>query len=150
MRNFISVVFLAIGLSGCAAQDSAQDTVKDAGVGVVDFSVLAGSWRLAVLEGQAWEGEPEVTMILSDTGRFSGTGGCNRYFGVFKLLEGKLSSGPVGSTMMACEQPAMDIEYRYLGLLEKVTRITRSDSLLHLLDEEGHELMQLGAAPSVE
>ena len=148
MRNFIGTLIFTVLLTACAGQDPAQVTAQAESSEAVDFSVLAGDWALDSLDGEKWLGEPRVTMNLSDSGRFSGSGGCNRYFGVFTVTEGRLTTGPIGSTMMACEQAAMDLEHRYLGTLEKVARITRGDTLLHLLDEQDRELVVLRAVPS--
>ncbi|MDH3399651.1 MAG: META domain-containing protein [Chromatiales bacterium] len=150
MKNIIGTLIFTVLLVACAAQERAQEPAQVTHPDAVDFSVLAGDWILDSLEGEKWLGEPRVTMNLSDGGRFSGSGGCNRYFGVFTLAEGKLSTGPIGSTMMACEQAAMDLEYRYLASLEKVASITRGDALLHLLDEQARELVVLRAAPPAD
>ena len=147
MRNFIGLLILTILLTACAGQRRAQESARAESSEAVDFSVLAGDWALDSLEGEKWLGETQVTMLLSDSGRFFGSGGCNRYFGVFTLAEGKLSTGPIGSTMMACGQAAMDLEHRYLATLEKVARITRGDTLLHLLDKQDRELVVLRAVP---
>jgi len=147
MKNIIGTLIFTVLLAACAGQERAQETAQVTNPEAVDFSVLAGDWILDSLEGEKWLGEPRVTMNLSDSGRFSGTGGCNRYFGVFTLTEGKLTIGPIGSTMMACEQANMDLEHRYLGILEKVASMTRGDALLHLLDEQDRELVVLRAAP---
>jgi len=147
MKNLIATLVFAVLLTACAGPKRAQEAAPAESAGTVDFSVLAGDWILDSLEGEKWLGEARVTMIFSDSGRFSGSGGCNRYFGVFTLAEGKLGTGPIGSTMMACEQAAMDLEHRYLGALENVTRITRDDDLLHLLDEQNRERLVLRAVP---
>lgn len=150
MKSFIGTLVFALFLAGCAGQERVQETARAESSETLDFAALAGDWVLDSLEDEKWLGELRVTMNLSDSGRFSGSGGCNRYFGVFTLAEGKLSTGPIGSTMMACEQAAMDLEYRYLASLEKVASITRGDALLHLLDEQARELVVLRAAPPAD
>ncbi len=146
MRNFIGMLVFTLLLTACAGQERVLETARAENSEAVDFAVLAGDWVLDSLEGEKWLGELRVSMNLSDGGRFSGSGGCNRYFGEFTLTEGRLTTGPIGSTMMACEPAAMDLERRYLGALEKVARITGDDTLLHLLDEQDRELVVLRAA----
>ena len=146
MKSFIGTLVFALFLAGCAGQERGQETARAESSETLDFAALAGDWVLDSLEDEKWLGELRVTMNLSDSGRFSGSGGCNRYFGVFRLTEGTLTTGPIGSTMMACEPAAMDLERRYLGALEKVARITVDDTLLHLLDEQDRELVVLRPA----
>lgn len=147
MKFNIPVLVFVVLLGACVTPERTQQAAPAVIPETADFPVLAGDWILVALEGDEWAGEPAVTMNLSADGRFAGSGGCNRYFGVFNAKEGKLETGPIGSTMMACEQGAMDLERRYLGMLENVTRISRVDDLLHLLDEQGRELLTLRRAP---
>jgi heat shock protein HslJ len=67
--------------------------------------------------------EPEITFAVEGD-RVSGAGGCNRYFGQLRAGSGPgdLSIGLLGSTRMACAEPAMSLESRYLTALELVHR----------------------------
>ena len=67
--------------------------------------------------------EPEVTLLFQD-GRFSGRSGCNRYFAAVKPGEmpGDLYVGPAGSTRMACPEPEMKVETRFLEQLGKAKK----------------------------
>lgn len=62
----------------------------------------------------------EITLRFDGSnGRFGGSGGVNRYFGGYQATDGKLTlTGPIGSTMMAGPQDAMDQESRYFTLLQ--------------------------------
>ncbi|MFC1968625.1 YbaY family lipoprotein [Chloroflexota bacterium] len=52
-------------------------------------------------------------------GQFSGSAGCNRYFGGYATKGSSLSiPGPISATEMACPEPIMDQEQEYLKLLE--------------------------------
>lgn len=145
----IRMVVLVFGmlLAACTSPRQASQDAPVENDETVVFSVLAGDWALESLKGEKVPAEALVTMNLSDSGRFSGSGGCNRYFGAFTLTEGKLGIGPIGSTMMACEQAAMDLERSYLDALGIVTRITRDDNILYLADEQGRQLLSLRAVP---
>ena len=67
--------------------------------------------------------ESEVTLLFQD-GRFSGRSGCNRYFASVKPgdMPGDLYVGPAGSTRMACPEPAMTVETRFLEQLGQVEK----------------------------
>ena len=68
--------------------------------------------------------EPEVTLTFQD-GRFSGKSGCNNYFASAEQGEmpGDVSVGPAGATRMACPEPLMEVESRYLQQLGAVNKI---------------------------
>jgi heat shock protein HslJ len=67
--------------------------------------------------------EPEV-MVRYDDGRLTGSGGCNRYFAAATPGEmpGDVSLGQIGATRMACLEPEMAVEARFLSQLEGVNR----------------------------
>jgi heat shock protein HslJ len=71
-----------------------------------------------VLREWAWNEpapqEPEITLVYAE-GRFSGSGGCNSYFGSVEDTDtpGEMNIGPVGSTQRACPEPVMEAEMRF-------------------------------------
>jgi heat shock protein HslJ len=82
-------------------------------------------WVLAAWAfGEPAPAEPKVTLSFED-GRFVGKSGCNSYFASVQKGEmpGDLSVGPVGATRMACPEPAMDVESRYLQQLGSANRV---------------------------
>lgn len=62
--------------------------------------------------------EPSVTLSYAD-GRFAGRSGCNRYTGPVKSgdMPGDIEVGPLAGTRMACPEPGMSIEARFLRQL---------------------------------
>lgn len=91
-------------------------------------SVITGTLSLEDLQGPEWHlatfgwddpvlEEPGV-VIRFDGDKVTGTGGCNGYFGtVTSDAPGQLEFSAMGTTMMACPEPAMDLERRYLRTL---------------------------------
>jgi heat shock protein HslJ len=159
--NFsVAVCAFAVLLAGCAekadaptpvaeTRTSSPTPVAETGtssptpVAQEDFSTLAGAWVLSGLEGGSADADSPITMALTETGEFSGSAGCNRYFGKFVWTEGKLGSGLIGSTMMACEEPTMALEQLYLGLLPRVAHIIKTDGRLQLLGEQDQVLVEM-------
>ncbi len=87
--------------------------------GNLSLETLAGpEWVLAEL---GWD-EPvsnaaEITILFHDD-KVTGTGGCNRYFAaVTGNVPGELVFSGMGATRMACPEPAMDLERRFLNIL---------------------------------
>jgi heat shock protein HslJ len=93
-------------------------------------SEITGTLSLADLEGTDWvlaaigwdnpvPGEPSVS-VRFEGDKVTGTGGCNNYFGtVTGEAPGHLAFGAMGTTMMACPEPGMDLERRYLHSLAR-------------------------------
>ena len=87
--------------------------------GVLSLESLRGpEWVLSEL---GWgEPAPDIAeiMISFHDDKVTGTGGCNRYFAaVTGGVPGELSFSGMGATRMACPEPAMDLERRYLNIL---------------------------------
>jgi heat shock protein HslJ len=97
-------------------------------------SIAGIEWTL-----RAWKNDepapasPAVTLMF-ENGKFVGRSGCNRYSST--VTEGRASGsikvGPTISTRMACPEPAMAIENRFLKQLEAVTKFDLSSDQLAL------------------
>lgn len=90
-------------------------------------SALSGSWRLLNMT-EADLPTPmlppagsEPTVEFAD-GRIFGSGGCNRFNGGYEVNGNQLSIGPLASTFMACEEPIMTQETKYLTALQGAQR----------------------------
>jgi heat shock protein HslJ len=119
----------------------------------VEIVPLAGSEWVLQAFGPADAEEPAVpppvTVAFGADSTFAGSAGCNRYFGRFLTPSGdSLMLGDAGSTMMACPEPAMTQEYRYLQTLGTVGRYRMEAGELFLLDGAGQVLRFVrGPAP---
>lgn len=120
-----------------------------------------GALSLLDLQGQEWllvspgRDEPvpdslEVTLTFTADG-VAGHSGCNRYFGSANPGEqpGEMSFGPLAGTRMACPQPAMDFETRYLQLLAGVTRYGFLNGQLALTTQQGDSVSRMLFSPRV-
>ncbi|HEY5775388.1 MAG TPA: META domain-containing protein, partial [Xanthomonadales bacterium] len=79
-----------------------------------------------------------VTLTF-DAGRITGKSACNRYSADIKEGEkpGDISIGPAMGTRMACPEPLMDLETRYLEMLAQVTRFSFHAGQLALNGQNG-------------
>lgn len=97
---------------------------------VEEDTEVEGILSLEVLEGPEWVligyGSPEpipleqpITLIIEGS-RVGGFSGCNRYMGTAESGDrpGGVVFGPLAGTMMACPEPGMEIERRYLSALQ--------------------------------
>jgi len=103
-------------------------------------SSIVGSWRLAnmtvssaptpMVPPQATELTAEFTGASSEPGkadRVFGSGGCNRFMGVYTVQGDQLNIQPLASTFKACEQSIMNQEFKYLKALQGAQRYEVDD-----------------------
>lgn len=93
--------------------------IADETTGTLSLADLGGrEWVLIELgRDQPLPEDVEISMVFQDD-RVSGRSGCNSYFaGVMALNPGELGFNGMGTTRMACPEPVMDLERRYLSAL---------------------------------
>jgi heat shock protein HslJ len=99
-------------------EDGLEQTAEEV-VGTLSLSDLEGpEWVLEELDrGRPVPDGVEIGLSFADD-KVTGSGGCNRYFATISSEgPGNLSFAGMGSTMMACPEPAMEAEQRYLKTL---------------------------------
>ena len=103
-------------------------------LGRISAADLAGEWELAWLDWEVPVPDGVTVTARFEDGRVIGTGGCNSYSGPFRVRDASLevTAGPMVSTMMACAEPAMEVETRYLGSLQGVGRWGWAQGMLAL------------------
>ena len=78
--------------------------------------------------------------IKFEAGRVSGSGGCNRFGGTYKLEGDQLSFSALVSTRMACAPEVMEKEQAYFDLLSRVRSVALAGHELELRDGDGKAL----------
>lgn len=141
-RSSAGLLLAGLLLSTVSAGALAQSPAPAGGLEGTDWHLLklAGS-------GVPWIEVPagvDATLRIDGT-QAGGQGGCNSWFADAKVDGDALVFGPVGSTMMACEEPAMSIEGQWLGYLPSVATWTIADGQLTLSDANGAALLLFGA-----
>ncbi len=120
---------LLVALAGVAACDNGGGSAMPAIEGVV--------WQLTELDGAAPprgdRGQLLTLQLDSGERRASGFGGCNRFFGEYRLQGASLSFGQLAMTMKACPE-GMDAERAYHRALGRVKAYRREAGQLLLLD----------------
>jgi heat shock protein HslJ len=122
----LAAIFLT-GLSGCAIIPG----LRDQG----DIILLPGtSWTLIQIGGEKAEG---VVTLKFEVDQLGGNGSCNNYFGSYTLDGSKITMGPLGSTMMACEN--MELETAYFKAMSEVAAVRFAEGQLILVDNAGKD-----------
>lgn len=88
----------------------------------------AGDWVLVQVNGAAVG--YSATLNLSQAGRITGQGPCNRYFADLVQDGGAVTLGPIGATKMAC--PQMGDESDFFALLGVVAGLEQTADRLVL------------------
>lgn len=96
-----------------------------------DTFVLVGSeWQLVDLAGAGVVENVGATLAFPEAGKVSGNATCNRFFGPSEIAGGEIKLGPLGGTRMACPEPAMTQETKYLNALQAAQRYEWKDPYL--------------------
>jgi heat shock protein HslJ len=98
--------------------------ITDETTGTLSLADLGGhGWVLIELgREQQLREDVEISLLFQDD-RVSGSSGCNSYFaGALAPNPGELVFNGMGATRMACPEPMMDLERRYLSALAGAKR----------------------------
>jgi uncharacterized lipoprotein YbaY/heat shock protein HslJ/uncharacterized lipoprotein NlpE involved in copper resistance len=91
--------------------------------------------------------QPAELLLAADQERVSGTGGCNRLMGGFRLNGEQLSFSRLASTQMACDPAVMAFERRTMEALDRVRQWSIDKQNLLLQDEQGRTLLLFSVGP---
>jgi len=100
-------------------------------------------WRPTSIAGESVPDDTDQFVRFEVDGSISGHGGCNRFFGALKSVDGGIEVGPLGATRMACPEPIMSREAAFLAAVQKTRSFDFGKERLRLLDENGDELVTL-------
>jgi heat shock protein HslJ len=94
------------------------------------FSLSNSEWLLKNLNGSDVADNAQATLAFPEEGKIAGKGSCNRFFGTAEIKGDAIKLGPLGSTRMACPEPAMNQEAKYLEALQAAERFEWKDPYL--------------------
>ena len=155
----IAFVFLVAACSGKPSSETAASTPTDTAAKAapaVDTTAAAAAnirdtrWNLVALGDKAiapadtQRATPHI-ILAPDSKQVSGSGGCNRMFGVYELSGDNLRFSGVGATKMACKGN-MQTETQFLGSLLHVKTWKVVGQQLELSDSTGAVLARFDAA----
>jgi heat shock protein HslJ len=127
------------GLSQIAAD--VTGAVSQADLEGPEWTLIELGWHQPVDEGS------KVTLSF-EKGRVSGKAGCNSYFAeITAAAPGELGFTGMGTTRMACAEPVMDLERRYLRALASCSRYSFLAGRLVLRSASDQESQILVFAP---
>jgi len=105
---------------------------------------LAGSeWRPTVIGDMQLPKDADIFVRFGAEGKLQGNGGCNGFFGSYRIADGGLVIGPLGATQMACPEPIMKTERAFMKALQAAKSFKRDRIDLELFDGNGEVVMVL-------
>jgi heat shock protein HslJ len=121
---------LVLGLAACSGMAPSTD-------------LKGTSWALVEISGQPVVAGSSPTLSFEEE-QAGGNGSCNSFGGEYALDNGKLTFGPLMSTMMYCED-TMEQETAYLAALQSAAGYEIQDGFLLILDTDGVTLLKFTA-----
>lgn len=125
-------------LAGCATNLSGKSDALD----VSTANMQHHNWVLASVDGQPLvlpEGFAAPNLEIGEAFTANGHAGCNRYFGQAELKGNEFRIENMATTMMACPEPAMEVEGLMTEVLGNWSDVTLTKQQL-TLDNGNHVL----------
>jgi heat shock protein HslJ len=94
------------------------------------LSLPGSEWLLEDLAGGRVLDQVQATLTFLEAGKVAGNGSCNRFFGTAEIHGENVKFGPLGATRMACPEPVMNQETKYLRALQAAERFAWKDPYL--------------------
>ena len=114
------------------------EEVSKSPVEMPQMELTGTEWNLVSNQGNSLVADSQITLIFEEEGQLGGSAGCNSYFGGYEQNGFVFSiTSPLGSTLMACEEPLMNQETDYLTQLNKMEFIQMVDGRLLLVSSDG-------------
>jgi heat shock protein HslJ len=131
----IALAGLTIAASACAAAGG-QNALEGT------------SWILASIDGLAPVPGSTITAAFDVNGQVGGSSGCNSYSASYLTEGDSLTIGRAVGTLMACEEPVMQQESKYLEALSATASYAISGDALTLRDSSGAARLVFAAQSS--
>jgi heat shock protein HslJ len=138
--TILGAAAILAALSGCAPGGATPGAPLEGTFWVLETYYNADAEEVTVLP------RTQVSALL-EAGKIAGSDGCNNYFGEYTLEGSKLSfKQPMGSTMMACEEPVMAQAKEFMQSLQSTAAFETSGQKLSFKDSQGKTLLVFAAA----
>jgi len=110
--------------------NEAKATAQPAPAQSSSFNLANSEWLLEDLNGSAVLDNVQATLTFPETGKVTGNGSCNRFFGPAEIHGDAIKLGPLVSSRMACPEAVMNQEAKYLQALQAAERFEWTDPYL--------------------
>lgn len=113
--------------AGAAAPVAATAAAAEAAKKAEVFNLVGTDWVLDDLSGSGVVSNARPSLSFPEAGKIAGNGSCNHFFGASQISGTLIKFTGLGSTRMACPNPIMDQETKYLNELRAAERYEWKD-----------------------
>lgn len=139
MRRFLPILAMGAVLAALLVVTAA--TAAPTGLRGTAANALIGKvWVLATLAGKAPLESTELTAEFTTKRRASGSAGCNRYAGIYRVSGSTIRISPLATTQKACAEPLERQETAFLRALSVARSFVVSGGTLTLKSSGGQRL----------
>ena len=110
---------------------------------IAQEDVTNARWRIEAIGGAPTLEAGKTRFTITPDGQLSGSAGCNSFGGAGSFKAGGVTVGPLHATQMACPQPLMEQEGRFISALKRSVRYELREDALILRDAAGAETARL-------
>jgi len=136
MKASIGFIFFMLFLAGLAFVNLSNMKSQSDTTITVAAELADTAWRATHIGEMRLEDDANINIQFNSGDSVVGFSGCNRFFGEYALSNGEFESGPLGTTRMACPEPANSFEISFMQALAQAHVVARVDSRLVLRDGE--------------
>ena len=108
------------------------------------------AWRPSHINEMQMDETSSLYVQFDNDGQLGGHGGCNRFFGSYRLEGSTLKIEPLGMTRMACPAPVMSIEISFVEALQSAATVAHRDGRMALRDADGQASARFDAIARTE
>ena len=137
MKASVGFIFFMLFLAGLAFVNLQGMKERSDNMVLSRSDIADTAWRPTHIGEMRLQDDSEMTIQFKLDNSVVGNSGCNRFFGDYKLTEGALKIGFLGTTRMACPEPGNSFEISYLEALQAARTLTRAESRLAMRDDKG-------------
>lgn len=136
MKASVGFIFFMLFLAGLALVNlKGLENRSDTNIASA-AEIVGSAWQPTHIGEMRLEKETPMFLKFDTDERVTGFSGCNRFFGTFRLVDGALEFGPLGSTSKACPEPENSFELSFLAALQSARSLSSSDDRLTMYDEK--------------
>jgi heat shock protein HslJ len=135
----VTILPICISLFSCtsdhkpataAAPVAATAAAAQAAAKTETFNLVGSEWVLDDLAGGGVVSGVRATLSFPEAGKIAGNGSCNRFFGMSEIAGKEIKFTGLGSSRMACPEPIMNQETKYLNALQAAEHFEWKDPYL--------------------
>jgi|GEM_PF-1792716 len=137
MKASAGFIFFMLFLAGIALVNL-KGMQQQSDTALMSAAEIAGTeWRPTHIGQMRLQKESKMSLRFDTDNGVAGNAGCNRFFGAYKLADGLLEIGSLGSTPMACQEPEHSFELSFLSAMGSARSLSRVERRLIMRDEKG-------------